>query len=353
MAPKSKAEKNYLRFVSQHKELFITAHEDSVIEGFEYFGSEHYKSLRPENKSVMRSMFFSGGVKHFIGLMSIFIKYMRPMMKGRKECFTDLKDYLKEIEIHHKIETGNSLVKSYPNLNVWQDLKEYSLNKWQAEVGFTKLPRQLIFKNKAVLFEYALLFIQEMDKSKIDQAPNLAAGSEVQRVYNSLGHAVNDITRWLRNEYGIKCQSNHPLGGLVNTPPLAGKAGMGGQGCSGLLITPEYGSRVRIAPIFIEQKLFEYTDSTEHRWIEEYCKTCGKCQRSCPVGAIYPDKKISIIVDETFPIRTCIDREKCFPPFSRTLGCSICIKVCPFSKGNGAYYKLKKRIMQKKEKEIE
>ena len=36
-----------------------------------------------------------------------------------------------------------------------------------------------------------------------------------------------------------------------------------------------------------------------------------------------------------------IDREKCFPYFFKTVGCSVCIKVCPFAKGKQAYEKLK------------
>ena len=47
------------------------------------------------------------------------------------------------------------------------------------------------------------------------------------RIYNSLGLAVNDIARWLRNKHDIRCQSNHPLGGLVNTPPFSRKGRVG------------------------------------------------------------------------------------------------------------------------------
>ena len=36
MAPKSKAEKDYLCFVSQYQSQVFTAHKDSVQEGFEY-----------------------------------------------------------------------------------------------------------------------------------------------------------------------------------------------------------------------------------------------------------------------------------------------------------------------------
>jgi epoxyqueuosine reductase QueG len=47
-------------------------------------------------------------------------------------------------------------------------------------------------------------------------------------------------------------------------PPLAEKAGMGRQRKQGCLITPEFGPRQRLAPIFIEKNIFEYTDNKEH-----------------------------------------------------------------------------------------
>ncbi|MCG8569293.1 MAG: [Fe-S]-binding protein, partial [Spirochaetes bacterium] len=238
---------------------------------------------------------------------------------------------------------------SFPNNAIWHDLKQYANDKWQLIIGFTELPEELIFKNKAVLFKYALVFIQEMDKKKIDLAPHIGAGDEVQRVYGTLGVAVNDIAGWLKKKYQIKCQSNHPLGGLVNTSPLAGKAGLGWVGCNGLLITPEFGPRHRIAPVFIEQKFFEFTDNLEHQWLEEFCQTCHKCYQKCPASAIYEEKlnkKNHIpVIGHT---RTCIDRDKCYPQFSRTLGCSICMKVCPFSQGKDVYMKLKKLTEKKK-----
>ena len=66
----------------------------------------------------------------------------------------------------------------------------------------------------------------EMDKAKIDLAPGRESGEEVQRVYDRLGEAVEDIARWLR-EHGVVCQSESPRGGSVSSPPLAAKAGLG------------------------------------------------------------------------------------------------------------------------------
>ncbi len=88
----------------------------------------------------------------------------------------------------------------------------------------------------------------------------MRAGVETIRVYAKLGKAMNDIARWLRSK-GIKCQPNHPVGGLVLFPALAAKAGMGWQRKMGLLITPEFGVRQRLAAIFIDKAYFKFTDS--------------------------------------------------------------------------------------------
>jgi epoxyqueuosine reductase QueG len=180
-----------------------------------------------------------------------------------------------------------------------------------------------------------------MQKDAIDQAPHLEAGEEVMRIYASLGKIVNEIAKWLRDQ-GIKAQSDHPFGGLVCTPPLAGKAGMGWIGRNGCLITPEFGPLVRIAPIFVQGKIFSYMDKLNHQWIEEYCKKCRLCEKNCPGNAIFSEKKMSIPdIPGIGSMRTCIDREKCFPYFNKDMGCSICIKVCPFSKGQNMYHRFK------------
>ena len=191
-------------------------------------------------------------------------KIMRTIQQGSDQSWKDIQPYFDNLApVQFKL-----------NPNLWNELNIFIKKNWNdVEIGFTDLPPQMIFKGKYTLFRYALIAIQEMKKDKIDKAPDFKAGKEVMRVYGSLGLTVNKIARWLRKK-GIRCQSNHPLGGLVNTPSLAGKAGMGWQGRSGLLITPKYGPRVRLAPIFIEHKYFDFTDNPNHKWIEDYCEIC-------------------------------------------------------------------------------
>ncbi|MFX1556471.1 MAG: hypothetical protein ACFFC9_04390 [Promethearchaeota archaeon] len=334
-----KEENIFLDKCRKFPDLVIGSHPNSQQEGFEYFFQE-FKA------SSMRQIRGRRGIFKFI---RVFAKYGRKIMRGMKKSYRDLEPYLLELEqkgIYGTNSKIQELLKSYPNNNLWLELQDYAKDEWNIiKIGFTELPTELIFRNKMVLFRYALVFMQEMRKDKIDKAPKIKAGDETMRVYAELGKAVADIADWLRSK-GIRSQAVHPLRGLVCTPPLAGKAGMGGQGMFGCLITPEFGPRLRLAPIFIEGKLFEYTDNDEHVWIEKYCKTCRICQKECPADAILDEKVISV---ENIPgigaLRTCIVRDKCFPYFAKTLGCSICVKVCPFSNGKETYEKLKNTII--------
>ena len=90
------------------------------------------------------------------------------------------------------------------NQDLWEELNKYALEKWGIKkIGFTHIPPELIFSGRFISYPYALIFIEEMRKDRIDKAPELAAGVETMRVYWHLGNAVNDIARWLRKK-GIK-----------------------------------------------------------------------------------------------------------------------------------------------------
>ncbi len=346
---KSKYETIFLEILEKHKDRAFLAEENAPQEGFEYFASETYRNKTGKKGNLFTDKFFATPLKNIPRLLKIMVKNVKGIFGARKKSFTDISGYLSELEATGHINDGeDKYLESYPNSDIWRSLSDYSMEKWHITFGFTEVPVELIFKNKAILFKYALVAIQEMDKEKINTAPEIDAGEEVLAVYNSLGLAVNDIARWLRKKFGIRCQANHPLGGLVNTVPLAVKAGMGWCGSNGLLITPEYGQRQRIAPIFIESPIFEFTDSDKHRWIEEYCTHCQRCQKACPTEAILKQKIINTgQIKGLGPVRTSIEREKCYPYFNETLGCSICVKVCPFSRANGTYEHLEK-LMQKR-----
>jgi NAD-dependent dihydropyrimidine dehydrogenase PreA subunit len=217
-----------------------------------------------------------------------------------------------------------------------QELESYAKSIGVSSIGYVKLPRELIFKNKAVLHRNAIILSLEMDKEKIELAPSSKTSAMIMRTYDNLGKASNQLTSFLR-KHSYSAQAGHPLGGLVLYPPLAELAGIGYHGKHGLIITPEHGSRVRLAAIYTNIENLPFNEKNPHEWIKHFCRKCGRCIRKCPGFAIYDDP---ILHDNG--LLTHIKNEYCFPVFLEYHGCSICIKECPFSRVD--YERLKKQF---------
>lgn len=225
-------------------------------------------------------------------------------------------------------------------INSIDKLRAFCLSLGVLSVGFTKLPHNLIFKDKAVLFDNAIVLSMEMDRDRIKLAPHIKTGQMIMQTYNRLGIAANKVASYLR-KLGYSAQASHPLGGMVVYPPLAQKAGLGWNGRHGLLITPECGPRVRLAAVFTNISNFPYSTENPHKWISKYCTTCGLCIKECPQKSLYTKS-----IHNQNGLITHNDSEKCFPYFASNYGCTICVKVCPFSNGIKTYNALKKEYFK-------
>jgi len=150
---------------------------------------------------------------------------------------------------------------------------------------------------------------------------------------------VNKIAAYLRNK-GYNVQAGPAIGGEVNYPLLAQKAGLGFIGKNGLLISKDCGPRQRISVVYTDIENIQYTDSNKTNWVLEFFDTCNRCVRECPANAIFKDTKI--FKDGSHQH---IDYTKCAVPFSNNMGCSICIKKCVLFKND--YDQIKKKILQK------
>jgi len=79
----------------------------------------------------------------------------------------------------------------------------------------------------------------------------------------------------------------------------ATRAGLGWIGKSSLLVTPEFGPRVRLQTILLKAELLANEPITESR-----CGTCDACAKACPYGCIHNTLW-----------QPGIDREALFSPF--------------------------------------
>jgi epoxyqueuosine reductase len=118
--------------------------------------------------------------------------------------------------------------------------------------------------------------------------------------------------------------------GNISHKAVARMAGLGWQGKSLLLVTPEYGPRVRLVTILTDMPL------TPDEPIKNRCGKCFECAKACPVSAIR-----NISTESHYQNReAAVDLEKChqklidFRTFSNIGNriCGICIRACPYGK---------------------
>ncbi|HUU78844.1 MAG TPA: reductive dehalogenase domain-containing protein [candidate division Zixibacteria bacterium] len=228
--------------------------------------------------------------------------------------------------------------KNTANDDFFKKLEEYA-ESIDVKIGYAKLTQELIFNNHAVLFDNAIVLSMEMEKKKIDKAPSLATGKLVIRTYNELGIRTNKIAEFVRKN-GFVAEACHPLGGPIDFVPLALLAGMGWVGRHGLLITPDYGPRHRLAAVLTNITNIPIKDENPHQWVGEYCSTCGRCIRTCPGEAI-----LETPISSEDGGKTHIIFDKCFQVFAEEYGCSVCVKECMFNRVG--YSKLKESFDKK------
>lgn len=205
-----------------------------------------------------------------------------------------------------------------------------------ASVGCARVPRNLIFQGKAIAHDHVIVPTMEMDRESMALAPHPRTAVMVMETYSRLGKAANELAGILR-QHGYSAHAGHPLMGVVLYPPLARLAGLGWQGLHGLLITPEFGPRVRLAAVFTSIENLPVDGDNAHGWIDGFCARCRRCIRDCPAAAILEEP----VVHDTGQL-THIATERCFPYFAEHHGCSVCIKVCPFNERS--YGELQRRF---------
>jgi len=106
------------------------------------------------------------------------------------------------------------------------------------------------------------------------------------------------------------------LTGLLSLKHLAVKAGLGVIGRSSLLVTPQYGPRVRLTAIVTDAEI-----ESDEPLKGDFCSGCSApCITQCPVEALQKPSNGDPYT---------INRFACQQYLTTRPSCSICLKVCP------------------------
>lgn len=114
--------------------------------------------------------------------------------------------------------------------------------------------------------------------------------------------------------------------------------GLGNFGFNNMLLTPQYGPRVRFASILTTAQL-------PADWVleEPLCTRCKRCARACPVSAVPDGSYPQELTNKT----ACAARsEELSRHFLSPCGC--CIKVCPVGKDREQYSRADMRMYDEK-----
>ncbi|MBS3794018.1 MAG: reductive dehalogenase [Candidatus Thorarchaeota archaeon] len=218
-------------------------------------------------------------------------------------------------------------------------------------VGVTDLDRNWLYSTNRkgepydIPEEYdtAIVMAIEMDYEGINTSPAMPCSAASVLGYSKMAFVEIILSAFInRLGYGaIPCGNDVGL-----SVPMAIDAGLGQYGRHGLLITEEYGPRVRLCKVLTDMPL--QTDQPDTEFCESvirFCEVCEKCAEHCPSQSIPygPERTWSGETPSNNPgiFKWYVDVESCYEFWVENGGdCSNCIRSCPYNREPGVQLRI-------------
>ena len=178
---------------------------------------------------------------------------------------------------------------------------------------------------------HVIVTAQSMDYDWIRTVPSALSGAATGLGYSHDALVVLSLAQYIRN-LGYRAVAS--MNDTALAVPLAIQAGLGEYSRLGILITKEFGPRVRLGKVFTDLPLA--LDRPIRFGVHEFCQICERCVESCPVKAIPAGEPTTDRHNESSikgVRKWSIDGEKCFQFWvAQNSDCAICLRVCPYNK---------------------
>jgi len=199
-------------------------------------------------------------------------------------------------------------------------------------------PRDILpSANSVIVFAKRMLFspIEGLPRTRLEYTNQFFV---VNAILNQIAYRVSEFLE-LKGFKAIPIPPAYPrfenkLFGVLSLRHAAVEAGLGEIGLNNLLITPQYGPRVRLAAIVTDAPL-EADPRFEERLCEKYREKCGlACVRMCPVNALTEDGTLDkfLCLHNQEKILGSSDPRGVVGPRNFELRCGICIAACPIGR---------------------
>jgi len=181
---------------------------------------------------------------------------------------------------------------------------------------------------------HAVAIAVQMDHAMMQQAPHHAVATESSLKYLKAGTVAVLVARYIQS-LGYEARAHIDGNYRVMCIPVAIDAGLGELGRLGLLMTPQYGPRVRIAIVSTTMPLPQ--SPRRDFGVQDFCSICKKCARNCPSQSVDSGEKA--LHNGTYRWQS--GQDSCYR-YWRAVGsdCGLCIRVCPYAHPDSAAHHL-------------
>jgi epoxyqueuosine reductase len=191
--------------------------------------------------------------------------------------------------------------------------------------------------------KYVIVMAIEMDYDAIATSPSFTSSAATALGYSTMAFIEVELAAFIQRlgYSAITCGNNVSL-----SVPQAIDAGLGQYGRHGLLITKQYGPRVRIAKVLTDMPLQrDFPDEDFCRSVIRFCETCEKCATTCPSQSIPYGReqtwKGASISNNPGIKKWYVNVDSCYGFWIENGSeCSNCIRSCPFNKKDGVFHRM-------------
>ncbi len=250
---------------------------------------------------------------------AMFNPLISPIPVSVFDFLADIKPFSQgEVNLNKTNGTKDEFTNILKGIATYYGAKHVSIIKLKEEDYYSHKARPANEYSKEVepIYKYGICFSVEMSEDLIDTAPNVPQSIATTKGYVDTAIIGMVLSYYIRN-LGYEARNNMDGNYIFPLVNIFDRTNFGEIGLNGLIISKEYGPRMRLGIVSTNIPLIE--DENENLYIKEFCKICARCKNTCPPRAI------GETFDE-FRDEMCISMWQHFGS-----DCGICISICPFS----------------------